>query len=105
MRTGFDLSHAKLSLVGVYRLVWKPFQYLDDQDVAGSLARAGAASVGAEETVSVCVRVAGGRSMWCSMGICKGVDSGDMKQKHDGSAKHRSYASCFAHSIAVFLYG
>ena len=41
-----------------HRLVWKPFQYLDETDVSGSLARAGAASVGAEGTVrflSVCL--------------------------------------------------
>jgi hypothetical protein len=31
--------------------VWKPFQYLDETDVSGSLARAGAATVGAEGTV------------------------------------------------------
>ena len=32
------------------RLVWKPFLYLDDSDVAGSLAKAGAVTVGAETT-------------------------------------------------------
>ena len=40
---------------GIERLVWKPFTYLDDSDVAGSLAKAGAVSVGHEGTVSCCM--------------------------------------------------
>jgi hypothetical protein len=70
-----------------HRLVWKPFQYLDETDVSGSLARAGAASVGAEGTVrffecllvlpctgredlqgDACVQALGTRAWWLVVG-------------------------------------